>query len=64
MLGKFGKRNSSHFDFILFCSKLGFLPTTLFARGYGVNFAPPLDIRVAPSYSLSPADLLPQSPSN
>ena len=27
-------------------------------------FAPPLDIRVAPSYSLSPADLLPQSPSN
>ena len=25
-------------------------------------FAPPLDIRVAPSYSLSPADLLPQSP--
>ena len=28
------------------------------------SFRPPLDIRVAPSYSLSPADLLPQSPSN
>ena len=25
-------------------------------------FAPPLDIRVAPSYSLSPADLLPPVP--
>jgi hypothetical protein len=37
VLVKFGKRNSGHFDFVLFCSKLRFLPTRPFVEKYGVG---------------------------
>ena len=37
VLVKFEKPKSSHFDFILICSKLGFLPTRHFRRDRGVE---------------------------